>query len=242
MTNSYTTVDSVLIATCHKMGDMGLRKYAQLYAHALSWFTADYNAESGQTLKTVLLDVGPDRMAQLPDDYLDYVVVGRRSGDYIRNLSHNPKLSPLPPVEPWLDPIPLGLAVGLDWPCYEYAGWEGGSLYGYGWGEYREEFTIDAQERMLRLSSLIGTDEPLYFQYVSNDLNPGKPTPLHPAYALALEHWLMWHLHLYKNETGPAQLHKQEYYAARLKALRATTPFSYADLNAIIRQSYGRVR
>lgn len=242
MNDNYTTVDAVIIDTCHKIGDMGLRKYAQLFAHALSWFTADYNPESGQTLKTVLLDVSPDRTANLPDDYLDFVVVGRQYGDKIRTLAHNPKLSPLPPVEPFLDRTPLDVYPDALWPCYEYAGWGGGSLYGYGWGEYQEEFTFDAQDRTLRLSSMMTTDEPLYFQYRSSDLNPGKPTPLHPAYALTLEHWMMWHYHLYKGETGPAQMHERYYYTFRRKAKAQLLPFSLKDFQNIVRSCYGQIR
>ena len=244
MPNAYTTVDAVLIATCHKIGDMGLRKYAVFNAHASSWFTSDYNPESGQTLKTILLDVGPDRVCELPADYLDFVVVGRRYGERIRTLAHNPKLSPLPPVEPFLDREPLGSAVGLDWPAYDYAGWDGDSLRGYGWGEWREEFTIDPQERTLRLSSLLGSDEPLYLQYVSADLCPHKATPLHPFYALCLEYWCLWQYYSRppQRDAALAREMKEEYYKFRRKAQAQLSPFSYADLQAIIRQSYNLIR
>lgn len=241
MSKAYTTVDAVIIATCLKLGDKNLSKYAVLNAHATSWFMADYNPESGQTVKTILLDVGPDRVAELPEDYLDFVMVGRQVGDRIRNLAHNPKLSPLPPVEPFLDRAPLDALVGHDWPSYEYAGWNAGSLYGYGWGEYREEFTVDARERTLRVSSLIGTDEPLFFQYISADLNPHKATPLHPAYALALEYWMLWQMHLRKNENGPAANYERLYKAARNKARAQLSPFSYESLQAIISASYNTI-
>ena len=241
MPNAYTTVDAVLIATCLKLGDKNLSKYAVLNAHAASWFMADYNPESGQTVKTILLDVGPDRVAELPNDYLDFVMVGRQVGDKVRNLAHNPKLSPLPPVEPWLDRTPLSAAVLPDWPCYTYAGWDGGALYGYGWGEYREEFTIDAREGTLRLSSVIGPDEPLFFQYISADLTPHKATPLHPAYALALEYWVLWQMHLRKNENAPAANYERLYCKARDKARSQLSPFSYDSLNAILRASYNTI-
>jgi hypothetical protein len=241
MSKAYTTVDAVLIATCLKLGDKNLSKYAVLNAHATSWFMADYNPESGQTVRTILLDVGPDRVAELPEDYLDFVMVGRQSGDRVRNLAHNPRLSPLPPVEPFLDRTPLDALVGFDWPCYEYAGWNGDSLYGYGWGEYREEFTIDATNRTLRLSSLIGPDEPLFFQYISADLSPHKATPLHPAYALCLEYWVLWQMHLRKNENGPAGNYERLYKAARSKARAQLSPFDYPALQAIISASYNTI-
>jgi hypothetical protein len=244
MPQSYTTVDAVITQACHKLGDTGMRKYGQLLAHALTWFQADYNAESGQTIRTVRLDVGPDRTANLPDDYLDFVVVGRPYGDRIRTLAHNPKLSPLPATEPWLDRCALDAVPQDWWPCYEYAGWEGGTLCGYGWGEYREEFTIDLHERTLRLSSLLGTEEPLFFQYISNDLNPGKPTPLHPAYALSLEYWLLWQMALRPpaQNLSNAREYERLYYKAKARAKAQLDPFSYADLNAIIRQSYNQIR
>lgn len=242
MANAYTTVDAVIIATCHKLGDMALRKYAQLNEHAKSWFLADYNPESGQTLKTTLLDVGPDRAVQLPDDYLDFVVVGRQYGERLRTLVHNPKLSPLPPVEPWNDRHPLGCEVDAAWPLYEYAGYDGTRLCGYGWGEWREEFAIDPAERTLRVSSLIAPDEPLVLQYVSADLCPHKATPLHPYYALTLEYWLLWQMHLRKNEMGPANNYERLYHLARKKARAQLSPFSYADLQAIINQSYNTIR
>lgn len=243
MADNYTTVDAVIIATCLKMGgENPLRKYAQLYAHARSWFTADYNAESGQTLKTVLLDVGPDRVAELPGDYLDWVLVGRQAGDQIRLLAHNPQRSPLAPVA-----VPTAVA-SFDaspeswWPCYSFAGWPGGTLFGYGWGEYREDFSVDAPGGTLRLSSAVTPDQPLYFQYISSDLQPGKPTPLHPAYALALEYWMLWQLHLRKNELAPAGNYERLYLGARKKARAQLSPFSLASLEAILRASYNQVR
>lgn len=242
MSNAYTTVDAVIIDTCHKLGDMALRKYATLNAHATSWFMFHYNAESGQTLKTVLLDVGPDRVCNLPDDYLDFVVVGRQFGDRIRNLAHNPRLSPLPPVEPFLDRIPLSEFVDTSWPNYTYAGFDGGALQGYGWGEYREEFTIDPIERTLRLSTIIEVDKPLFFQYVSADLCPHKATPLHPYYALALQYWVLWQMHLLKNEAGPAANYEKLYYQYFRRAQAKLSPFSYAALEDILRASYNLIR
>ena len=242
MVNAYTTVDAVLIATCLKIGDKNLSKYAVLNAHATSWFMADYNPESGQTVRTILLDVGPDRVAELPEDYLDFVMIGRQVGALVRNLAHNPRLSPLPPVEPWLDRVPFDALAGQDWPCYQYAGWDGAALCGYGWGEYREEFTIDEQQRVLRLSSVVGTDQPLFFQYISADLTPHKATPLHPAYALALEYWCLWQWHLRKNESGVAANYERLYGKARDKARSQLSPFCYATLQAIISSSYNTVR
>lgn len=242
MPNAYTTVDAVVIATCHKLGDMGLRKYATLLAHAQTWLLTYYNPESGQTLKTVLLDVGPDHVAGLPDDYLDWVVVGRQVGAYVRTLGHNPKLSPLPAVDPALNRVPLTTPPLTTWPCYTYTGWDGPPLCGYGWGEYREEFTVDLTERTLHLSSLVGTGGPLFFQYVSADVCPNKATPLHPYYAEALEYWMLWHFHLRKNEMGPANTYERLYAAASRRASRMLSPFSLASLQAIIRASYNIVR
>lgn len=243
MADNFTTVDAVIIATCLKIGGQNpLTKYAQLYAHARSWFTTNYNPESGQTLKTVLLDVGPDRVAELPGDYLDWIVVGRQSVDKIRLLAHNPKLSPLAAVDAPATAIPFDSCPESWWPSYQFAGWAGGSLLGYGWGEYREEFTVDAAAGILRLSSAVVPDQPLYFQYVSSDVTPGKPTPLHPAHALSLEYWMMWQLHLRKNELAPAGNYERLYYGARKKANAQLSPFSLSSLEAIVRASYNQVR
>ena len=246
MPNAYTTVDAVLIATCLKLGDNALRKYAQLNAHATSWFHAEYSPESGQTLKTVLLDVGPDRVAELPDDFLDFVVVGRQVGDRIRNLAHNPQLSPLPVFDagvarPSLSMQPV-LTGEFPWPSYEYAGWDGGELCGYGWGEYREEFTIDTRERTLRLSSLLGADEPLFLQYVSADLSPHKATPLHPAYGQALYYYVLAEHHHVKENFTAARENEKKYNAALRKAKRQLSPFSLASLKAIVAASYNTIR
>ncbi|GAC1368611.1 MAG: hypothetical protein NVS3B25_21290 [Hymenobacter sp.] len=243
MPDVYTTVDKVLLDTCHGLGDTSLRKYALLLKHAERWLATEYTPSSGQALKTVLLDVGPDRVAELPADYLDFVVVGRQQGERIRTLAHNPKLSPLPPAP---DPVPaLGSPVALDWPAYVYTGYTGGSLTGYGWGEFREEFTVDVVERTLRLSSLLGpaaVDGPLFLQYVGGLLCPGTATPLHPYYADALELWVLWHLNLRKGDATAAANYERLYYVALRKARRQLQPFSAADLRAIIRQSYNQIR
>ncbi|UYZ60101.1 hypothetical protein [Hymenobacter latericus] len=240
--SQFSTIDKVVKQTCQQLGDALNRKYFDLLPYAYAWL-GEHRASSSRELKTVRLFVGPDRVAMLPDDYVDWVTVGReyagpKGEALVRNLAFNPRLSLLDPVEPFLDRVPLDECPDTAWPVYHYVGGES-PVCGYGWGEYREEFTIDAQERTLRLSSLLNPDEPLYFQYVSNGLNPSAATPIHEYCHENLRWYLLWQLWLMKGDNRYQEAEKN-YWRTHRKMNGRLKPYTQAMFEAQMREAFSQ--
>lgn len=254
--DKYSTLDTVCRQLSHDMGREDERLYNLFLGYGYNFFNGgEYPAGAGggtTTLKTVLLQVNADRMADLPDDYVEFVSVGRVIGNHVRNLSYNAALVPdglTTPPEPGVigygdlsHPVTFAPAYAYwNWESLGLTGWDG---YGYGWGEFRDEFAIDRAEGTIRVSSQIEPfGQPLVFQYQSNDNAPGKPTPVHPYWHQALKAWMLWHWYSKAKENfQSANYHKAEYLRERKAAIRRTDPTSYADVTALIYQNYNRIR
>lgn len=254
--DKFSTLDSIVRQLILEQQLPDERRYHVYLAYGYSFLNGEYpaGASGGHALKTVLLDVGPDRIAELPPDYVQLVSLGRVVGDKVRNLAYNDKI---------LDPRLLAAVPGTPgygnqaqppaqgWPVITYwggsllglTGWDG---LGYGWGEWGEEFAIDAQEGTIRLSSALGGPEagPLVLQYQSNDLCPGKPTPIHPYWQMALKEWMLWNWYdKAKENPSMAARHEAAYNKQRKKAIKRTDLSDlYADAPTLICQNYNSLR
>lgn len=235
---SYATLDSVIHQTLNLLEEPSpQRHYGKLLGLANKWLN-ETNA-AGARPKTILLDVGPDRTAALPPDYVDYLSLGRMVGNKVRNLAFNPALS-LFDVEPFVEPPSLDLEVDESWPRWQYPGLLhlGQPVYGYGYGEYREDFTVDTTERVIRLGSLFYPSEPLILCYQSNARTPGQATPIHESEQSQLIAYLLWWFYLTKKEAGLAAQFKAEYYNARTQLRIQRNPFGYAELKQLLADNY----
>ncbi|GGG61283.1 hypothetical protein [Hymenobacter glacieicola] len=220
------------------------RYFTRLWPFAVSGLQElGFSGAGGHSLKTILLDVGVDRVATLPDDYLEWVAVGQGFSDAagtrrVRNLAYGPSLNLHAGYEPFLDPAPLDAPVDTAWPAYQYFGWDGASLCGYGYGEYREEFRIDPKDRVLRVSSLIDAADPLVFQYLSSDSTPTAGTPLHPFLHRPLECYILseWWSHK-QNWTASAQWMKK-YLGAKTSMQKRFDPSTREGIQEAISSAY----
>lgn len=235
---SYATIDGVIHQTLNLLQEPNINRYhGMLLGLAHKWYN-ETNA-AGARPKTTLLDVGPDRIAALPPDYVDYLTLGRQVGNKVRNLAYNPRLS-LFDVEPFVEPPSLELEVDETWPRWEYPGLhlDGAPVFGYGYGEYREDFVVDTLDRVIRLGSVFYPNEPLILCYNSNDRTPGLATPIHPDEQSQLIEYLRWQFYLGKKEVGLAREFERLYYNARRQRRLHANPFGYAELAATLADRY----
>lgn len=241
--DKYSTLDTIIRQLLLEQGETTERRYPAMLSYGYAFLNGEYpvGAGGGTVLKTTLVDVGADRVADLPEDYMEFVSLGRIYGDKVRNLAYNASLVPeglsQPPAAGVIGYGNVGFAPAAGWPVFSYWGWEelglsGWDGRGFGWGEWGDEFAIDREERTIRLSSALGGYEagPLLLQYHSNNLSPGKPTPIHPYWQQALKEWMLWQWYSKAKENFQAAgLHKAEYYAQRAKAMRRTDPVNIYD-------------
>lgn len=251
--DKHSTLDSVVRQLQLEMGWTDDRRYYLLLTYAYAFLNGEYpaNAAGGNTLKTEWIDIGPDRVATLPDDYVQLVSLGRVCGNKVRNLAYNANIVP---AELLTEAQQQGAgygdfscAVQQDWPSYGYygydllgiTGWDGN---GYGWGEWGGEFSLDPVTRTISLSSLIGgrEDGPLLIQYQSNDVCPGKPTPIHPYWQQTLKAWMLTQYYrLAKENLQMAREHEAIYRKQRMLSLKRTQPDDlYASWRKIAAENY----
>ncbi|GAA4391872.1 hypothetical protein [Hymenobacter koreensis] len=238
MTTPYTTIANVVRTVADTLSDPNPnRLQAQFRGFAHMWHN-DHNAE-GRYPKTVLLDVGPDRVTELPADYVDYLVVGREQGGTVRNLCYNPALS-IVAVEPFDAPAVLTDEVNEAWPTWCYPGIEraGKPVQGYGYGEYREEFVIDEAERVLRVGSLIEPGTVLVLSYIGSAVDPGKPTVVHPYDVTPLTYFILWQHCLRKKDLAMSREYEKQFRNAQRLSKKHRSKFGYAEIAAVCHDNY----
>jgi hypothetical protein len=236
----YSSLDSIIRQLLLEQGETTERRYPTFLAYGYAFLNGEYPAQQpgGKALKTTLFEVGVDGTAEIPIDFVSLVSLGRVVGNRVRNLAYNDRLAP--PGTSGTDAAgyaDLGYTPQPAWPSISYWGWQSLGLtgwdgWGYGWGEFEEEFAIDATAGILRVSSALAGQNAglLLLQYQSNDLAPGKPTPIHPFWQQALKSWLLWNWYLKaKENVSLAREHEKLYKSERKKAISRTDPTNVYD-------------
>jgi len=174
-----------------------------LKRHALSWFNqADRLLAPARATVEIMLQ--SDRSADLPDDFVDWLVVGKRVGNQVVNLCFNERVNRLPPLTPTAPPTSTALL-----PQVLYHGYLYGELYGYGGGEYpANEFVVDTGAGKLYTNSEVEPG-PLYLQYIFNKDLLNEATPIAVEYMMVLEYWLEWQ---FFRRAPDAQRLRAQYY------------------------------
>lgn len=236
-TRQLNTLSAGVSATLAKLGDAQGRYFARLVPFAYDFYK-DFVADSGRANRTVELAVLPNRTAVLPDDCDNYVMVGVRQGQHVRNLVHNPALAVLPEgadttvtpeVGAVLDPEGLVPQVVLR---HDYAGWEGGPLLGYGYPGYGQSFRVDTRARRIICSSQIPTGSVLLLHYYSFAPDASEGWVLDPLWNAAFQHYLSWWFYEeIKRDPRQADRYRGYYASEKKKAERRASPWSLADVN-----------
>jgi hypothetical protein len=227
--NKYFSVDKIVKSLLVKLEETGLNKYAKFVELAFDFLDELTFDTKAQEVRTISLEMQPDRTICLPRDYMDYIKIGIQIGDKIKVLSQNNKMSLLPPTKdtPKLAIDALDVSVRIPFNNYinEYGEHQGG-IYGYGNGGYYGDFVVDEQKRIIRFSSDMPV-MPIYIEYISNCSCSCEEDYVHPYAKKAMEYYILWqhYHHKGKNYVGEAQRNRDEYYnelrktRARLKGI-----------------------
>lgn len=152
------------------------------------WQLREINLDVWQDVKTKELPVTDRKTAILPDDYVDWVKIGFKHGQYVITLSVNDELamgkrSPDDQVVAGLlsQNLPNGLNFG-SYGGYYFLNSNGGSMLGIGGGfRTKGEFKIasygDCKEILLDYDYNIPT---VYLEYITDGFDPCGETILNP--------------------------------------------------------------
>jgi len=237
MTASYSTLDTTIRRGLLGEGDEDKGRYVRAFIHARRWYEVEYTGgvEKGYGHKSVPLEVGPDRVVDLPADYVEYQMLGIRRGEQVHNLLHNPRLVPVPLAE-------QGAASAAPAYTYPYVGLRdnGVDLLGYGYPSGRQgEFSIDRAARTLLVSSAISPGQELYLSYLSDSEAACESSLIHPLAEAWLEFYVLHFLHK-KNNPGLAADYKRDAEGARSDYLIKRASLQLGDVDAVLRAHMAR--
>jgi hypothetical protein len=239
-TFKYNTLDTTIRRALIGFDADNKKLYLKTFVDARRWYENDYNTiEKAYGHRTTKLVVEIDRTAALPDDYVEWSMVGLRRGERIHNLLHNPALVAVPVLD-----HPNGPSIQA--PVYEYQytnclenlGVD--CLTGYGYPALRlGEFTVQRAERQLLVSSQISPGQELYLHYLSDDAPCGTSTIIHPL----AESWLEFYLKTFlfeKSDPGLSAKYETRTERARLDYLQKRSSFQLEDVCAAMRNTLAR--
>lgn len=169
--------------------DLGSGWFQKSLSWAL-WGLRELKLDSFQDVKTLLLDVTDRKTVTLPGDFVDYVKVGVRIGQYVVTLAVNDDLNLLPrttsseTVSGLLSQhLPNG--VGMDqYSGYTFSNYGGSSFPSLGTGlpskgHFKVHNTGTCKELLIDYD--YGFSQ-VYLEYITDGFDPCSETVLHPYY------------------------------------------------------------
>lgn len=238
MAASFSTIDTTIRRALLGEGDESKARYVSAFVHARRWFESEYagGVEKAYGNKTVPLEVGPDRVVDLPSDYVEWNMIGIRRGEQLYNLAHNPRLVQIPEAEA----RPTAGLNELDAFSYAYHGLGADGVdvvTGYGRPTMRPgEFSIDRASRTLLVSSAISGGQELYLSYLSDEAACNGETLIHQLAEPWLEFYVLHFLHKRKNP-GLAADYWRDAERSRSEYLLKRTPWGPEDLYTAMRNT-----
>ena len=198
-----------------------IHQYSQYLAYAVEGFKKlEYFSTGSTTPATVILEVDSNtNTAQLPVDFVDYLVIGMKHGNSVVTLGSKDNLllqlgyndcgMPVANASECccngtLDSVASDyLATGYG---YMFTGWGwGGSykLFGFGGGYSVNYFRVDIANRRIILDGAVGTGE-IVMEYLTNKAR--ESSYVHPYCENALKAYIDWQAKLNRrNETISAR-------------------------------------
>lgn len=224
------TLDQLITDACEIFApaDAPTRYYLAALPHAQA-FRRELIAGTNRQLKTAYLELGLDRSVALPEDYVEYTMLGLQLPGWgvTRNLIYNASISGLPLPEPQ----PFGIVDYLTPPTtYECEQARYGLLAdgycGYGIGSWNAEFRIDREEGRIICNSRVPSDALLVLEYYGFGAKDGEDIAIDPlAHSWGIQ-YILEKLSAQKKDWSAVQYHKAEALKERQKYKDRTRNFS----------------
>lgn len=228
------TLDSIVRNFLLKRG-YSLHWYLQFIVYAKDCLR-QLSEDDLTVVNTKLLPVNSYNAVDLPNDYLDYTLVGVRVGQNVKPLVETSKINRMVNRNDDLEPIPYGtnavpgdeqIYYGSLYPFYwntTYWNTYGepiGRMYGLGAGLQDDVFSVFPERGQIQLTEYLSVDN-IVLEYISDGMNADAATRISPYAYDTIDAYILWQMkeHSRTYSAGEAQLAKQEYIDQR-KILRA---------------------
>lgn len=204
-------VDTFLVADA----DLPIPQYFQKYLTAAKWYLMVLKTAHAQDVKTVLLEISDTLTASMPSDYVQWICVAEKWGQYIRTLGINGELS-LSERDSnlaWIysgppDQLPNGTDVTA-YGGFELANYGGGSLFSIGGGLPSKGFfrikTCEDGSKEMMFDIGVCASSQIYLEYISYGFNACGETILNPFEAEAVRKFLNHHFEKTRKDGGKTE-------------------------------------
>jgi hypothetical protein len=226
----YTSVDTITRSILLKK-QLPIHWYAQFLKHVCDGIR-ELSFDTLKVVNSVVLTINPNgSYANLPDDYVDFTLVGLPRGQFVQPVVQRNSISRLPAYNTTGQIIDYGKPENvIDFPFWP--GWymfqtiddlgeNVGRLYGYNTGYNRGSYKI------IRERGVIQFDEQFpsaicALEYISNGQNADSATRVDPQAQACVEAYADHHFELDKIKANPAMIQiKEREFGRQWRLLRA---------------------
>ena len=240
------TIDSIVRSALISQG-LSIHYYYQFFHYAHKCFR-ELLMDTLKTVQVVELTVTPGNSVKVPNDFIDWIKVGYKRGQFVKELGQRDTLARVPNRDANGNEISYP---DIDRSVGKYADvWSGyylfvngndngehlGKIYGHGNGTMENSFKFIPERKEIRLDVSFQPGDKIILEYVGYGLTPNTTTSVTPYAQDTIENYIIWK---YKSSlrTLPAvekQLAQQEFYNS-LRILRGR--LNEATITDIVRAS-----
>lgn len=229
------TLDQLIEEACQQFApaDAPTRYYTAAIPHANA-FRRELIAGTGRELRTAYLELGQDRCADLPDDYVEYTMLGLQLPGWgtVRNLIYNGSLSKATAPHATRQDTQDFLTPPTTYECEQARhgllddGYDG--YCGFGYPGFSQEFRIDREEGRIICNSRVPADALLVLEYYGFGAKDGEDIAIDPlAHSWGIN-YILWKLHLQKQNLAMARELERLTLTEKTKYTNRTRNFSLA--------------
>lgn len=232
-----------------------MHRYEQFRKWALDGYKS-FNFDLDAVVKTVSLSLTAWKAIVLPDDYVDFVMVGVEFDKQVRLFTNDRRISLYLPdnVPPNGEPLERVGSNSLPDPSdisrfffynYDGRGMDTGKLFGLsvktnGIGEFK----INKERGEMQFNLSLDSATPIYLEYISTGINPTEKICINIYAGKLLELYIHWQRHAFSRSSNMAekQLAEKMYWQEFYKVQNRLNPLRAEDVMEVMRDSYKLVQ
>ena len=247
------TLDSCIRSALMDIG-AGMERYEQFKHWSIEAFR-DFHFDMAQEIKTVLLDLTAWKAVDIPDDMVDWVMIGVIVDNQIRVFTHDERISLYRPDadnDGVTDPITTTATPTIQesvpywfWSNRTSQGQDAGQLYGLtvkdnGVGYYK----FNKERREIQFSPAVDSSQQIYLEYISDGIDPTEETTVNIYAAKLIKLYIHWMRHEFAKSSNAMekQRAKDMYDRELFRVQGRLNPLTVSEILDCARDAYRLVQ
>lgn len=220
----FTTLDACVRGALMDIG-AGLERYEQMKHYGID-IIREFKFDMAQEVKTVALELTAWKAITLPDDYVDWAMIGVNINGAIRVLTHDDRI-PFPTEDEQEDGYPPDIAsletlpetrdgnvLNTETLSFWNYGEDPGGLFGLvakdnGTGYFR----LNRERKEIQFAPSIKSDTVVYLEYIADAISVCEKTVINLYAAKLVRLYIHWQRVKYQKSSSLAEIlmHKKDY-------------------------------